>query len=55
VSRAACGGGRERDEGGRVYVFAGGLEESGPVYSADPTSGTVMITDGPYVETVSLT
>ncbi len=35
-----------------VYVFAGGLEEEdGPVYSADPTSGTVLITDGPYVET----
>lgn len=34
-----------------VYVFAGGLEEGGPVYSADATSGTVMITDGPFVET----
>ena len=35
-----------------VYVFAGGLEEEdGPVYSADPTSGSVMITDGPYVQT----
>ena len=34
-----------------VYVFAGGLEEEGPVYSADPTSGTVMVTDGPYAET----
>ena len=34
-----------------VYVFAGGLEEDGPIYSADPTSGTVMISDGPYVET----
>ena len=34
-----------------VYVFAGGLEEDGPVYSADPTSGTVMLTDGPYAET----
>ena len=34
-----------------VYLFAGGLEENGPVYSADPTSGTVMITDGPYAET----
>ena len=35
-----------------VYVFAGGLEEdpeSG--FSADPTSGTVVITDGPFVET----
>ncbi len=35
-----------------VYVFAGGLEEEdGPVYSADATSGAVVITDGPYVET----
>jgi hypothetical protein len=35
-----------------VYVFAGGLEEEdGPVYSADPTSGSIMITDGPFVET----
>ena len=35
-----------------VYVFAGGLEEDdGPIYSADPTSGAMMITDGPYVET----
>ena len=34
-----------------VYVFAGGLEEDGPVFSADGTSGTLMFTDGPYVET----
>ncbi|WP_328328443.1 YciI family protein [Kribbella sp. NBC_00382] len=35
-----------------VYVFAGGLEEEdGPVYAADPTSGEVVMTDGPYVET----
>ena len=35
-----------------VYVFAGGLEEEdGPVYSADTTSGSLVITDGPYVET----
>lgn len=33
-----------------VYLFAGGLEEDGPVYTADATSGTVMMTDGPYVE-----
>ena len=34
-----------------VYVFAGGLEEEdGPVFSADATSGTLMFTDGPYVE-----
>jgi len=34
-----------------VYVFAGGLEEGGPVYSADATSGSLLVTDGPYVET----
>jgi hypothetical protein len=34
------------------YVFAGGLEEEiEEAFSADATSGTVMITDGPYVET----
>ena len=34
-----------------VYVFAGGLEEDGPVYGVDPTGDDVLITDGPYVET----
>jgi hypothetical protein len=34
-----------------AYVFAGGLEEDAPVVSADATSGTLMFTDGPYVET----
>jgi hypothetical protein len=34
-----------------VWVFGGGLEEEGPVYAADATSGEVSITDGPYVET----
>lgn len=34
-----------------VYVFAGGLEEEGRVYSADPTGDEVLVTDGPYVET----
>ena len=34
-----------------AYVFAGGLEEEdGPVFSADTTSGTLVFTDGPYVE-----
>ena len=32
-------------------VFAGGLEEDGPLFSADATSGTLTFTDGPYVET----
>lgn len=35
-----------------VYVFAGGLiEDVDQAFSADATSGTVMITDGPFVET----
>ncbi|UMG91485.1 YciI family protein [Nocardioides sp. TF02-7] len=36
-----------------VYLLAGGLEEHGPVFSADPTQGAdeVLLTDGPYVET----
>jgi len=34
-----------------VYVFAGGLEQGGPVYNADATSGAVLISDGPYAET----
>jgi hypothetical protein len=35
-----------------VYVFAGGLvEDLDQAFSADATSGTLVITDGPYVET----
>lgn len=35
-----------------VYLFAGGLEEDGPIYVADPTQGEeVLVTDGPYSET----
>ncbi len=34
-----------------VYVLAGGLQEDGPVYNADATSGTPVVTDGPFVET----
>ena len=35
-----------------VYVFAGGLEEDPTeAFSADPTSGSVTITDGPFAET----
>jgi hypothetical protein len=33
-----------------AYVFAGGLEEQDSPFSADPTSGTVVFTDGPYIE-----
>ena len=35
-----------------VLVYAGGLvEEVEEAFSADATSGTLMFTDGPYVET----
>jgi hypothetical protein len=34
-----------------VYVFAGGLEADGPVHHADATSGSIVVSDGPYVET----
>ncbi len=35
-----------------VYVFAGGLEEEADtVFSADATSGALLITDGPFIET----
>lgn len=37
-----------------VYVFAGGLDLDGPVFAADPTSGEVIVTDGPFVETKEL-
>ncbi len=34
-----------------VYVFTGGLEEDvDTAFSADSTSGTLMITDGPFIE-----
>ncbi|WP_457207993.1 YciI family protein [Nocardioides sp. P5_C9_2] len=34
------------------YVFAGGLEEDlADAFSADATSGSVVVTDGPYAET----
>ena len=48
VARAVV---EEMKEAG-LYVFAGGLEEEdGQIYHADPTSGTTVISDGPYVET----
>ncbi len=34
-----------------VYVFAGGLEEEiETAFSADATSGDLLITDGPFIE-----
>ena len=41
-------------KGAGAYVFAGGLEEEGLVFSADATSGTLTFTDGPFVETAEV-
>lgn len=37
-----------------VYVFAGGLEEDVVIGSADATSGELVISEGPYVETAEV-
>lgn len=34
-----------------VYIFAAGVEEDGPVFSADATDGSLRFTDGPYRDT----
>ncbi|PUA82292.1 YciI family protein [Nocardioides currus] len=42
---------RDMEEAG-VLVFAGGLvEDMEQAFSADGTSGTMVVTDGPYAET----
>jgi hypothetical protein len=34
-----------------VLIFTGGLDTEAPVFSVDPSSGTPMVTDGPFVAT----
>lgn len=34
-----------------VFVFTGGLDDGAPVFSVDASSGTPLITDGPFAET----
>ena len=42
----------EETKAAGVYVFAGGLDEDvDTAFSADATSGTLLFTDGPFVET----
>lgn len=41
---------QEIKEAGEL-LFAGGLEEDAEAFSADATSGALIFTDGPYVET----
>ena len=33
-----------------VLIFTGGLDEGGPVFSVDASSGTPVFSDGPYVD-----
>jgi hypothetical protein len=47
LANAVC----EEIEAAGQLIYAGGLVENGPIVSADPTSGTVLFSDGPYVET----
>lgn len=34
-----------------VFIFAGGLDNGGPVFHVEPRSGTPVFMDGPYAET----
>jgi hypothetical protein len=34
-----------------VLIFTGGLDDEAPVFSVDVSSGTALVTDGPFVET----
>ena len=33
-----------------VFVFTGGLDDTAPVFSVEPSDGVPLFTDGPYVE-----
>lgn len=33
-----------------VFVFLGGLDNDGPVFNVDPSSGQPLVTDGPFAE-----
>jgi hypothetical protein len=34
-----------------VFIFTGGLDDDGPVFSVDASSGTPVFSDGPFAET----
>jgi hypothetical protein len=42
---------RAEMEAAGVFVFLGGLDDEAPVFGVDASSGTPLITDGPYAET----
>ena len=33
-----------------VLIFTGGLDDEAPVFSVDPSSGTPLFMDGPFIE-----
>ena len=33
-----------------VFIFTGGLDDAGPVFSVEASSGTPLFTDGPFIE-----
>lgn len=37
-----------------VLIFTGGLDDEAPVFSVDASSGTPVVTDGPFAETKEL-
>jgi hypothetical protein len=42
---------RAEMEAAGVFIFTGGLDDTAPVFAVDASSGTPLITDGPYTET----
>ena len=42
---------RAEMEAAGVLIFTGGLDDDAPVFSVEPSNGTPLFSDGPYVET----
>lgn len=42
-------------EAAGVLIFTGGLDDAAPVFSVDAASGTPLFTDGPFIESRSMT
>ncbi len=41
---------RKEMQAAGVLIYTNGLDETAPVFSVDPSSGTPMFSDGPFVE-----
>jgi hypothetical protein len=42
---------RAEMEAAGVLIFTGGLDDAAPVFAVNASSGTPLVTDGPYTET----